>query len=278
LYEKSVRDKENPMRTKAYRYPHEHLILIITLSLVFAAIALTVTATVCTSLIFILGFLSLSFYLTWSHHQSLINTAMLISQQENPTLSQLVKVGSAKLNPGKIKVYITRSRSLNAYTFGLSSPKVIVLYSSLFQVMDSDELLFILGHEMGHIALGHTWLNSLVGGMAGIPSPYAVAAILSLAFLWWNRACEYSADRAGLLACSNPHKAISALIKLEVGLGARTQQDMERAFKRIDAEDDTILNNLSETLGTHPMLIKRINQIRRYAASSQYKRLSSQLS
>ena len=266
------------MHTTAYRYPHELLILTMTLLLVFAAIALTVTATVCTSSIFILGFISLSFYLTWSHHRSLINTAMLLSQQQNPPLSRLVRVASERLRPGNIKVYITRSRSLNAYTFGLSSPKVIVLYSSLFQVMDSDELLFILGHEMGHIALGHTWLNSLVGGMAGIPSPYAVAAVLSLAFLWWNRACEYSADRAGLLACGNPNKAISALIKLEAGPKVSTQQDMELAYRRIDAEDDAILNNLSETLGTHPMLIKRINQIRSYAASSQYKRLSSQLS
>jgi hypothetical protein len=38
-----------------------------------------------------------------------------------------------------------------------------------------------------------------------------------MAFLWWNRACEYSADRAGLLACGRLHKAISALVKLAEG-------------------------------------------------------------
>jgi hypothetical protein len=30
-------------------------------------------------------------------------------------------------------------------------------------------------------------------------------------------------------------------------------------------------------LATHPMLIKRINEIRRYAASAQYQRLVSQM-
>jgi len=32
-----------------------------------------------------------------------------------------------------------------AYTFGLSTPKVVVLYSALFDVMDADELKFIVG-------------------------------------------------------------------------------------------------------------------------------------
>ena len=99
-------------------------------------------------------------------------------------------------------VFIVPSNRLNAYTFGMDSPKAIVLYSPLFKIMDQDEIQFILGHEMGHVKLGHTVLNTLVGGMAGIPSSYGALAIMELAFRWWNRACEYSADRAGVLACA----------------------------------------------------------------------------
>ena len=102
--------------------------------------------------------------------------------------------------------------------------------------MDKDELQFIIGHELGHVDLGHTWLNTLVGGMAGIPSTYGAAAILELAFRWWNCACEYSADRAGVLACSNPNKAISALIKLEAGNNVRTEFDIRNAIQRIEFE------------------------------------------
>ncbi len=106
---------------------------------------------------------------------------------------------------------------MNAYTFGMVEPQVVVVYAGVFSIMDADELRFIIGHELGHIRLGHTWLNSLVGGMAGIPSPYVAAILLYIAFRWWNRACEYSADRAGLLACGKPEKAASALIKLVGG-------------------------------------------------------------
>jgi len=52
-------------------------------------------------------------------------------------------------------------REMNAYTFGLSDPRVVCSIQP-FQVMDAEELSFIIGHELGHVALGHTWLNSLI--------------------------------------------------------------------------------------------------------------------
>jgi Zn-dependent protease with chaperone function len=130
---------------------------------------------------------------------------------------------------------------------------------------------------MGHICLGHTWLNSLVGGMAGIPSPSAASALLVLAFMSWNRACEFSADRAGMLACGKPEKAISALVKLVAAKRNLSTSEMELYFKRFDAEDDNLLSDLSELLATHPMTIHRIEQLRRYAASAEYKRLAAQM-
>jgi Zn-dependent protease with chaperone function len=181
------------------------------------------------------------------------------------------------LKPGKIEVYVASSNELNAYTFGLDTPKVIVLYSALFRVMDRDEIAFILGHELGHVALGHTWLNSLVGGLAGIPSSFSAGMLMTLAFLWWNRACEYSADRAGLLACGKPEKAISALVKLAAGPGAKDRRALEQAYRQIDAEDDHLAGNLTEALATHPLLIRRINELRRYAATEAYRRLQARL-
>jgi Zn-dependent protease with chaperone function len=135
--------------------------------------------------------------------------------------------------------------------------------------MDEDELRFVLGHEMGHVALGHTWLNTLLGGMAGVPVTLGAAVIVTLAFRWWNRACEYSADRAGLLACGKPQKAISALIKLVAG-SLQSQAELQHALQVIESQDDSVLNQLGETLSTHPMIARRIEQIRKYAATAEY--------
>jgi Zn-dependent protease with chaperone function len=163
---------------------------------------------------------------------------------------------------------------LNAYTFGIVEPYGVVLYAGLLKIMDADELRFVIGHELGHVALGHTWLNSLIGGMAGIPSPGVAAAILYFAFRWWNRACEYSADRAGMLACGKPQKAASALIKL---VAAGSNEDPQQILKRIDAEDDTLGSSLLEMVSTHPMTIRRLEALREYAISPAYRRLQAQI-
>jgi Zn-dependent protease with chaperone function len=265
------------MRTTVYRFPGEHMILFLTLMLVLAVIALTATATVCASLIFVVAIVIFSYSASRSQHQSLMRSAQRVTPQSQPDLAEIAQVGMRSLRPSAVEIYVAPSRELNAYTFGLSSPKVIVLYSGLFQIMDADEILFILGHEMGHVALGHTWLNSLVGGMAGIPGAGLASVILSMAFLWWNRACEYSADRAGLLACGKVEKTVSALVKLAAGAQALSHTGMERALKRLDAEDDTAWGSLNEALATHPLVINRIEELRKYAATEQYRRLRSQM-
>ncbi len=262
-------------KTTAYRNPYEGLVLLLTLLLVAGVILFTVTATACLSGVFLLGFALLSVFMSRSHHQSLVKSAHRITPENARDLSGIIQGAGARLQPGELQVFVAQSRALNAYTFGLSSPKVVVLYSGLLGVMDEDELTFIIGHEMGHVALGHTWLNSLVGGMAGIPASWSAGMIMTVAFLWWNRSCEISADRAGLLACGNPDKAVSALVKLGAGPGASTSRDLQEAYRKIDAQDDTFMGNISESLATHPMLIKRIQALKEYASSADYRRLQT---
>jgi Zn-dependent protease with chaperone function len=88
--------------------------------------------------------------------------------------------------------------------------------------------------------------------------------------------CEYSADRAGMLACGRPQKAVSALIKLFAS-DARSSADLQRALALIEQEDDSPLNVLAESLSTHPMLVRRIKQVQEYAASSEYRRLQAEI-
>lgn len=264
------------MSPTSYRYPKEQLILAFTMFLVFLVIAVTATATLCTSAVFVVAFAIFSYTASKANHQALIAQAQHVTSQTLPGLAEIVRRGVSRLRPGSVEVFVVPSRQLNAYTFGLSSPKVVVLYAALFKVMDEDEISFILGHELGHVALGHTWLNSLLGGMAGIPASFSAAIILSGAFLWWNRTCEFSADRAGLLACGRLDKAVSALIKL-VAPGADTAAELQAAYQQLDAEDDNPWNNLVEGLASHPMLIKRIEALRRYAGTREYKQLQARL-
>jgi len=262
----------------SYRYPGEQIILALTLFLVLAVIAVTAVATLCGSALFVMVMLVVSFVLNRSHHNELIESAHRVTPQTEPALANLVGDCAARLQAGPVGTFVAPGNILNAYTFGLVKPQILVVYAGVFRIMDADELRFIIGHELGHVSLGHTWLNSLVGGMAGIPSPYLAAVVLYFAFRWWNRACEYSADRAGLLACGKPEKAASALIKLVGGSSAiRSAQAWQQTLRRIEAEDDHMEGNLGEMLSSHPMTVRRLDALRQYAASPEYHRLQAQI-
>jgi len=55
-----------------------------------------------------------------------------------------------------------RSSHSNAFMFGFGSNKRIVLFDTLMEQVDDDEILAILGHELGHWKLGHTLANLVV--------------------------------------------------------------------------------------------------------------------
>lgn len=260
----------------SYRYPNEQLLLFGTICVLLTAGFLAAGATLCLLPLLIAVIAVFSYQVNRNHHQQLIQKGMRVTRQNAPGVAALAEDCLKKLKPGPVELFVVPSRELNAYTFGLENPRVVVLFGSLFKYMDADEIRFILGHELGHVALGHTWLNTLLGGMAGVPLSLGAAVVLVLAFRWWNRACEFSADRAGLLACGNVDKAVSALVKL-VNKEADTPEEQEVMFDLIDRQDDSVVNVLTETLATHPMIIRRIEQLRAYAASAEYRRLQAEI-
>jgi Zn-dependent protease with chaperone function len=80
-----------------------------------------------------------------------------------------------------------------------------------------------------------------------------------------------------MLANSSSRKAISSLIKIGTGGRARTDAELAQALSALDAEDDTLGGNLKELIGTHPLIIKRIEQINAYSGSGQFRDLNARM-
>lgn len=53
------------------------------------------------------------------------------------------------------------TNAVNAYVTGFMSTKRIVLWDTILKKLDERELLFVMGHEMGHYVLGHVWKGIL---------------------------------------------------------------------------------------------------------------------
>ncbi len=255
-----------------YRYPTESGILALTIIAILAAGVLTAGVTVCVAPLIVLAIVLLSYWQSQLHHRELMQSALPVTPAEAPRLAALVADCVTRLDAPPVQTFVARSNQRNAYTFGLTKPNVVVVYSGLLNLMDEDELRFVVGHELGHVALGHTWLNTVLGGMGGVPVSLGAAVILTFAFRWWNRACEYSCDRAGLIACGSLPKAISALVKLAVG-DVDTEAELQTALQVVEAEDDSAWNLLANTLSTHPLIAQRIAELRKFAASAEYRSL-----
>jgi STE24 endopeptidase len=54
------------------------------------------------------------------------------------------------------------TRRVNAYVTGFGDTKRIVLWDTLVDRLESDEVLFVVGHEVGHFVLRHT-LTAILG-------------------------------------------------------------------------------------------------------------------
>jgi Zn-dependent protease with chaperone function len=260
------------MPLKSYRYPSETWILLLTIVVISFVFLVTAGFTLCLAPILLLVILVMSYLANKTHHRSLMTKAFRVTEENAPRLAEIAQKSRIRLGAGEVDIFVVPQNARNAYSFGMKAPQGVVLYSTLFDIMDEDELAFIVGHELGHITLGHTLITSILGGMAGMPPSLGAAAVFLLAFRWWNRICEFSSDRAGLLACGRLDKAISALVQLEAG-DIDTPEELKQALQILDKQDDILSNQLLESLSTHPMIIRRIEKLQEYALSAEYHRL-----
>jgi len=177
----------------------------------------------------------------------------------------------------RTRVFVVQSPMINAVSFGFREPYVIVLNSALVDALDQDELLSVVGHEMGHIKFGHTRLGLLFGGVdardVGLPFPInLIARVRDLIFLWWARTTEMTADRAGIIACGRPSKAISAQVKVSIGpslLRHVNFADLASQASDLDTGLGRIEGALSQLGASHPYLINRIRAMLEFVSVSE---------
>ncbi len=143
------------------------------------------------------------------------------------------------------------TKTISAYVTGFGGTKRIVLFDTILRKLTPDEILFVVGHEMGHFVLRHvllglagTWLlvgvslysvHRLAGGLlaryggrfgfdrlddpASVPLLLilvnAVSLVASPLVLAGSRHLEHEADRFGLELTRDNHAAAMAFVKLQ---------------------------------------------------------------
>ncbi len=143
------------------------------------------------------------------------------------------------------------TKAVNAYVTGFLDTKRIVLWDTIIEKLETDELLFVMGHEMGHYVLKHVISTILFLSLLLMGALYAihrtagsliernrsrfgfkeisdVAAlplllllfqmyffVLTPAIMAWSRHNEHEADRFGLELTRSNRAAALAFVKLQ---------------------------------------------------------------
>ena len=66
------------------------------------------------------------------------------------------------------------TKAVNAYVAGFGGTKRIVLWDTILAKLNREQLLVVMGHEMGHYVLGHVWKSILALSALIILALYAV--------------------------------------------------------------------------------------------------------
>ena len=220
----------------------------------------------------------------------LLGSNLRVNERQFKSLYKIMREACEVLDMEEPILYVSSQPELNAYTSCPDKP-IICIYGYLLDIMDDDELMFVLGHELSHIksqhiiyqTLGVVLANNMLSAiMSTIPglSTFSTAAInaLNYAYYEWFRAAELSCDRGGFLANQNFKASCTALMKLagsskrfvdELNLDEFIEQSRE--FKEVDSSALGVVQKIILSYGrSHPWSVSRVGELIKFSDSGRF--------
>jgi Zn-dependent protease with chaperone function len=265
------------IRLRDFRYPGEVLSLLLTFVALFSLFALatlffptTWGQTLKTLAVTIAG---LAVYVTTVKMQqrAAFGTLVRVSPRQFPELHDIAALAAERLSCAPVPVYVKRASEMNIYTLGFWQQPLIVVTSSLVDQMPSDSLQFFIGREIGHVQAGHTWLRTLLKPV-GADIPIIGKLLNSVIFGDWMNRTEFTADRAGFIACRSLTTSVSTMLKFGVGIRLYEKLDI-RAFLEQINEVRNVRGHLTEIVAEQPYLTQRIRSLVKFALSDHVRHL-----
>ncbi|MCL2871930.1 MAG: M48 family metallopeptidase [Betaproteobacteria bacterium] len=224
---------------------------------------------------------------------AMLGSDLRVTDRQFPSLYKIFRKACEVMEVPEPLFYISTAPELNAYTACPDKP-IVKMYSYLLDILEEDEIMFVIGHELSHIKCRHlvyTVLGELIStgvlrviistipGMGALYTPAEIS--LNYAFYQWMRASEYTCDRGGFLACQNFEASCRALMKLAgYSKTYANELNLDEFFEQAKAFDDlneTALGKIQQILLsfglTHPWAVLRVRELMKFKDGGDYDRI-----
>lgn len=210
-----------------------------------------------------------------------------VTRTQCPQLYMQLREACAILDMREPELYVAQNPLPNSWTSGHVRP-YIILTSGLLDLMNEDEVMAVIAHELGHIKSGHVLYRTmalcislvltLIGDLT-LGVGRLVGRSLEAALLEWYRMSEFTGDRAALLVVQDAQVMLSLMMKFAGGtLFQRNQLDADEFLKQAElyeAVDANLLDRIYKMLlvapVTHPLTIVRAREIMNWSENQEYK-------
>lgn len=177
----------------------------------------------------------------------------------------------------KVDFYITGDSSVNAFSVAAETegePHIVNINSALFNLMTTDEMRFVIGHELGHLINKDTKLKRLI--LFVFPPESNVPVMLQHKIRLHDQLAELVADRYGYLATENLDACVTAFFKLASGLDlAKMNVSIDALITDNNRRLDYFLNDKGISRAAHPVNPIRIQALNLFAKADSKEVLDS---
>lgn len=199
-------------------------------------------------------------------HQQLVDACQILGVKEIPTYSTDWEYAPYHFSNGE-------------------KHRRIVMMSGSADLFTDEEMMFVLGHELGHMACGHKpyhmLLETFYMPFVNDAAFKAWASIIKLPLMEWYRISDYTADRMGLLCCQDINAAITTMIK-KAGLPKKCYNNIDVQSFVQQARDfeanftdmmDRVVKVLSIRSAEFPWLVVRAGKLYDWYHSDEYRQI-----
>lgn len=229
-----------------------------------------------------------TFMKIWDEKQArLINMSknLRLSEKQMAKYYNMLPPICEKLGIDVPELYVELNPYPNAGTWGDTKP-YIVITSGLFETLPDELISTVLAHECGHIACHHALYTTIGRAILNRTPIFSIGNVkldpIQLAFSYWMRCSEFSADRAAIICDGSADKTTEVMMRFagydkDIMAEANVDAFMEQALEYKNLVDNNAWNKTLEFLlfrnDGHPLNVIRAYEGKEWEETERYKNI-----